>query len=124
MVSSLISQKPVIRPQYVKGQIVESQGKLYESVQRPDGSYFWHFLSPTDGIDENGVSITPAINNRIGETLQFMFTSMRLNPQYKITSIDYDSFHIHRARFPLLWNEFLKLYRSRELNARINSLIR
>lgn len=105
-------EKPKIRPEYVKGQIVKSKEHLYESLQRPNGTYFWHQLPDADAIDEGGVSVYASDTN-IGRALRRLLDSMLENPNYRFSDIDYDSFHEYRARFPLCWNEFLSLYRSR-----------
>lgn len=106
------SSKPVVRPEYLKGQIVPHKGHLYESLQRPDGSYFWHLLSTDAAIDEGGMSVYRS-DEDTGRYLKAIFLAMRNDPNYRYSNLDYDSFHENRARFPLLWNEFLKLHRNR-----------
>lgn len=108
-------QKPVIPARYLKGQVVESKGQLFESLKRPDDTYFWHPLSHHDTIDETSTSMFPTKNNMIGHHLETILKEIRANPNYKITTFDYDSFYLYRVRFPLFWNTFLSLYQARRL---------
>lgn len=105
-----LQQKPAVRPEYLKGQIIEHQGKLFESLQRADGSYVWHMLSSSDSIDEGGMSVFTS-DEEIGRQLKAMLDEMRSNVNYRFSNVDYDTFHEFRARFPKFYNDFLRLYK-------------
>ena len=114
MVVDIRTLKPALRPEFAKGQIIKHRDKLYESLQRSNGTYHWHLLSPTDVIDESGVSVFSADAN-IERYLNIILTEMRNDRFYRYSDIDYDTFHENRARFPSHWNQFLQLYRGRKI---------
>lgn len=105
-----IAKKPAVPPQHLKGQVIASGNVLYESLQRPDGSYFWHLLAPNEAIQEDSVHMINS--DATGDALRLIFKEMRENPHYRYSPLDYDSFYENRSRYPMLWNGFLKLYRA------------
>lgn len=108
-------KKPAVSANNLKGKIIEWQGKLYESRKRPSSdTYVWRRLSTSRDIDEDE-DMMMNTTNYTKHVLESILQEINVNPKYKLTWIDYASFHEHRAEFPTLWNQFQSSIKDKNL---------
>lgn len=108
-------RKPAVSANNLKGKIIEWQGVLFESRKRPgDDTYVWRRLSTSHDIDEGRQDVQTTEYTK--SVLENILQDIQAQPNYKLTWIDYASFHEHRAEFPTLWNQFQSSIKGKDRN--------